>query len=84
MNEFSAEPYTVAYGCGVVHDDVCSDVNNDVGEGFHDDFFSSTYRNIFALTSSKQSLDLAQLVEHTTVTVTAHIVWSLVRFRQSR
>ena len=74
----------VPYSCRVIHDDVCCDVNNDVGEGFYDVIPRHTYFGILALTSSQQSLDLAQLVEHTTVTVTAHIVWSLVRFRQSR
>ena len=68
----------------VIHDDVCCDVNNDVSEEFDDEVPCRTYLSILPLTSSQQSLDLAQLVEHTTVTVTAHIVWSLVRFRQSR
>jgi hypothetical protein len=74
----------VPYYCRVIHDDVCCDVNNDVGEGFDDVIPCNTYLAILLLTSSEQSLDLAQLVEHTTVTVPAHIVWSLVRFRQSR
>ena len=79
-----AVQHAAVHGCCVVFDDVCSDVNSDVVEGFHDRIWCGMYRTFFLLTSSQQSLDLAQLVEHTTVTVSAHIVWSLVRFRQSR